>query len=102
MVWRSPRRRAQETCNTAGPLTPRCVTSIFSRNGTGLRPPASLAEGDFAYIRNEGDRTEELFNEHDDPGELHNLVEVAAMRYVLERFRQRLDLMKANRLQRVP
>jgi arylsulfatase A-like enzyme len=65
-------------------------------------PLTSLAEGDFAYIRNEGDRTEELFNEHDDPGELHNLVEVAAMRYVLERFRRRLDLMKANRLQRVP
>ena len=27
----------------------------------------SLAEGDFVYIRNEGDGTEELFNERDDP-----------------------------------
>jgi arylsulfatase A-like enzyme len=35
-------------------------------------PLVSLAEGDFAYIRNEGDGAEELFNERDDPDELHN------------------------------
>ena len=35
-------------------------------------PLISLAEGDFVYIRNEGDGGEELFNERDDPGELSN------------------------------
>ena len=33
-------------------------------------PLISLAEGDFVYIRNEGDGSEELFNERDDPREL--------------------------------
>ena len=30
-------------------------------------PLISLAEGDFVYIRNEGDGAEELFNEREDP-----------------------------------
>ena len=29
----------------------------------------ALADGDFVYIRNEGDGTEEFFNDRDDPGE---------------------------------
>ncbi len=53
-------------------------------------PLLSLAEGDFAYIRNGGDGTEELFNERDDPNELHNLSHVDAMQPVLRRFRHRL------------
>ena len=36
-------------------------------------PLISLAEGDFVYIRNEGDGGEELFNERDDPEEIKNL-----------------------------
>ena len=32
-------------------------------------PLISLAEGDFVYIRNEGDGSEELFNQRDDPHE---------------------------------
>ena len=35
-------------------------------------PLASLAEGDYVYIRNEGDGYEELFNRRDDPNELDN------------------------------
>jgi arylsulfatase A-like enzyme len=65
-------------------------------------PLTSLAEGDFAYIRNDGDGTEELFNERDDPGELHNLVQGPAMQDVLDRFRRRLGAMKANPPPRVP
>ena len=42
-------------------------------------PLISLAEGDFVYIRNEGDGGEELFNEGDDPEELDNLARDAAM-----------------------
>ena len=35
-------------------------------------PLISLAEGDFVYIRNEGDGGEELFNEREDARELIN------------------------------
>jgi len=59
-------------------------------------PLISLAEGDLVYIRNEGDGTEEFFNERDDPGELHNRADEAAMQPIVERFRRRLDLMKAG------
>ena len=48
----------------------------------------SLAEADFVYIRNEGNSTEELFNERDDPYELTNRVGVEALKPVMQRFRQ--------------
>ncbi len=51
----------------------------------------SLAEGDFVYIRNEGDGGEELFNQRDDPRELVNLASVADMLPVLRRFRGQLS-----------
>jgi arylsulfatase A-like enzyme len=54
-------------------------------------PLVSLASGDFVYIRNEGDGTEELFNERDDPRELINRAGIEAMQPVLQRLRQRLD-----------
>jgi len=59
-------------------------------------PLMSLAEGDFVYIRNERDETEEFFNARDDPGELRNLAELAAVQPILQRFRRRLNLMKAS------
>jgi arylsulfatase A-like enzyme len=52
-------------------------------------PLFSLADGDFVYIRNEGDGGEELFNERDDPDELNNLAGAEAMLPVLRRFRAR-------------
>ena len=58
-------------------------------------PLISLAEGDFVYIRNEGDSTEELFNERDDPGEKRNRARVEAMQPVLERFRERVSQLRA-------
>jgi arylsulfatase A-like enzyme len=54
-------------------------------------PILSLAEGDFVYIRNEGDASEELFNERADPDELNNLADDEAVRPVLRRFRDRLQ-----------
>ena len=57
-------------------------------------PLISIAEGDFVYIRNQGDGTEELYNEHEDPGEVRNLSRVEAMQPVLERLRRRLDELK--------
>jgi arylsulfatase A-like enzyme len=65
-------------------------------------PLVSLAEGDYVYIRNEGDGTEELFNEHDDPGELHNLVRDEAARSVLDGFRLRLGPRRATVGRRQP
>ena len=59
-------------------------------------PLISLAEGDFVYIRNEGDGGEELFNQRDDPDELSNLARDGAMRPVLQRFRDRLRRAKVR------
>jgi arylsulfatase A-like enzyme len=57
-------------------------------------PLISVAEGDFVYIRNRGDGTEELYNQREDPGELKNLSRVAAMQPLFERLRRRLDELK--------
>ena len=48
------------------------------------------------YIRNEGDGTEELFNERDDPGELRNQAGVEALQPVLKRFRERVKRLRAR------
>ena len=59
-------------------------------------PLISLAEGDFVYIRNEGDGVEELFNERDDPLELSNRAGVEAMQPVLKHLRESLDRYRAS------
>jgi arylsulfatase A-like enzyme len=55
----------------------------------------SLTEGDFVYIRNQGDGGEELFDVRNDPRELTNLLQnrsrSAAVLPVVRRFRARLD-----------
>ena len=50
-------------------------------------PLVSLAEGDYVYIRNEGDGAEELFDEREDSRELTNRAGNEAMRPLLGRFR---------------
>jgi hypothetical protein len=60
-------------------------------------PLISLAASRFVYIRNGGDGNEELFDERDDPGELTNRARADAMRPMLERFREGLVRIKANR-----
>ncbi len=57
---------------------------------------ASLAEGDYVYIRNEGDDGEELFNEREDPNEFDNRARSEAAQAVKERLREHLDRMRAN------
>jgi arylsulfatase A-like enzyme len=61
-------------------------------------PLISLAAGDFVYIRNEGDGSEELFNEREDPNELTNLAGDEAMLPVLRQFRDRLGPTTAGAL----
>jgi arylsulfatase A-like enzyme len=59
-------------------------------------PLVSLAEGEFVYIHNEGDGSEEFYNERDDPLELLNRARVEAMRPILQRFRHRLSQVRAS------
>ena len=59
-------------------------------------PLISLAEGDFVYIRNEGDGAEDLFNERDDPRELSNRAGVEALQPILNRLRERVDRFRAH------
>ncbi len=54
-------------------------------------PLIALAEADFVYIRNQGDGTEEVFNQRVDPHELANLAGAEAMQALLRRFRDRLE-----------
>jgi len=51
-------------------------------------PLASLSDGDWTYIRREGDVGEELFHSGADAAELHNLAADPALRPTLERMRQ--------------
>jgi arylsulfatase A-like enzyme len=53
-------------------------------------PLVALADGDFVYIRNEGDGNEELFNQREDPDERNNLARVDAMQPILRRLRGQL------------
>jgi arylsulfatase A-like enzyme len=52
----------------------------------------ALADGDFVYVRNIGDGTEELFNQRDDPYELRNGTKDPALQPILARFRTRVGL----------
>jgi arylsulfatase A-like enzyme len=56
----------------------------------------SLAEGDYVYIRNEGDGGEELFNWRDDPNEFDNRARFTAVQAVMEGMRARLNHMRAG------
>jgi arylsulfatase A-like enzyme len=59
-------------------------------------PMISLAEGDFVYIRNEGDGAEQLFNERHDPRELSNRAGDRALQPVLKRFRDRVNHLRVR------
>jgi arylsulfatase A-like enzyme len=65
-------------------------------------PLISLAEGDFVYIRNEGDGAEELFNERDDPSELRNRAADELVQPILKRLRDRLNQLRADPASRIP
>jgi arylsulfatase A-like enzyme len=54
-------------------------------------PWVSVADDKFVYIRNEGDGSEQLFDERGDPQELSDLSRDESARPVLEDFRHRLE-----------
>ncbi len=59
---------------------------------------AALTEGDWTYIRREGDVQEELFRVRQDAQERHNLASDPAMRSTLERMRAALGRLTAGPL----
>jgi arylsulfatase A-like enzyme len=61
-------------------------------------PLAALVEGDWSYIRRDGERRELLFNLREDAGELHNRANEPAILPTLERMREALDYLTAGRL----
>ncbi len=61
-------------------------------------PLAALVEGDWTYIRREGDVQEELFHLRDDAGEMHNLARDPAVRPTLEQMRGVLSRLTAGPL----
>jgi len=74
--------------------TPNPFDPNHGRSPARRGPLVSVAEDEFVYIRNQGDGTEELYNEREDPGDMRDLSRVEAMQPVLERLRRRLDQLK--------
>jgi arylsulfatase A-like enzyme len=61
-------------------------------------PLAALTDGDWAYIRREGDLHEELFHIREDAQQRHNLAGEPAMQPTLERMREALGRLTAGPL----
>jgi arylsulfatase A-like enzyme len=76
--------------------SPNPVDANQGRSPVRRGPLVSLADGDFVYIRNEGDGSEELFEERDDPRELSNRAHVDVMQPLVQRFRARLEQIKGD------
>jgi arylsulfatase A-like enzyme len=77
-------------------MAPNPASPNQGRSPASRGPMISLAEGNFVYIRNEGDGSEQLFNERDDPNEIDDRAPFESMRPVLEKFRLRFDLIRRN------
>ena len=96
-LWAHGSQRAEQTVanDVLSELpSPSPRDSSHGRSPARRGPLVSLAERDLVYIQNEGDGTEELYNERDDPRELTNRAASDTMRPVLERFRQQLARLK--------
>ncbi len=76
--------------------TPNPANPNRGRSPAARGPLISLAAGDFVYIRNQADGTEELFNERDDPRELSNRTSFQSMQPVLKRLRDHLKQFEAK------
>ena len=94
--WRG---RAGSASGATGEALSELVGSNPANPNQGRSPAArgalaSLAGGDFVYIRNEGTGAEELFDERTDPRELINRAHAGPMQSLVQRFRTRLDQMR--------
>ena len=96
-LWRNPSSAAgQENAEPAfSELSgPNPTDPSNGRSPAHRGPLVALAENGVVYIRNDGDRGEELFDEHNDPRELINLIHTPAMAPILQRLRDRLDQLR--------
>jgi arylsulfatase A-like enzyme len=99
-LWSEPSPRADSVAGEAALSelpSPNPSDPNQGRSPARRGPLVSLAEGDFVYIRNEGDGVEQLFNEREDPRELTNRAGDDALKPVLRRFRERLGRVKGRR-----
>jgi arylsulfatase A-like enzyme len=98
-LWRDPRPEGPPPDGGGAisePASPNPYDPNQGRSPAHRGALASLAEGDYVYIRNEGDGSEELFNERQDPNESDNRARFEAMQGVKERLRARLDRIRAG------
>jgi len=94
-LWRDPSPGTASV--TRGPViselaAPNPVDPNHGRSPARRGPLIAVADGDFVYIRNQRDGSEELFNERDDPRELTNRARSEAFQPILQRFRSQLSL----------
>ena len=99
--WADSRSEATPSPRDHDPVISELMAPNPARPNQGRSPASrgplvSLAKGDFVYIRNEGDGSEQLFNERNDPQEIDDRSRFETMRPVLEEFRNRLDLIRRN------
>ncbi len=96
-LWREPRNEESSSVldGVVSELTsPNPSDPNHGRSPAYRGPLISLAMGDYVYVLNQGDGTEELFNEHEDPHELINRAGDKAMQPLLRQFRSHLARMK--------
>jgi arylsulfatase A-like enzyme len=99
--WRDPAPANAGSPRDGDPVlseltAPNPVRPNQGRSPASRGPLVSLAEGDLVYIRNEGDGSEQLFNEREDPREIDDRSRFESMRPVLERFRRRLERIRGD------
>jgi arylsulfatase A-like enzyme len=92
----------------AGPVAPgRALSEVVPIDPLNLNPSqwdkprwplAALTDGEWTYIRREGDVREELFHVREDAQELHDLADNPATRPTLERMREALEHLTAGPL----
>jgi arylsulfatase A-like enzyme len=88
-LWRDPAGvRAAASAAFSELFAPSPRKTNRGRSPADRGPLISVADGDFVYIRNEGDSAEELFNKSDDPHELSNRVGQGTVNPILDRFRK--------------
>jgi arylsulfatase A-like enzyme len=96
-LWSHPAAQSAEVVDAEALSelpSPSPSDSSHGRSPARRGPLVSLAKGAHVYIRNEADRTEELYDQREDPRELTNRVGNHGMMPILEQFRKRLARIK--------
>jgi arylsulfatase A-like enzyme len=102
--WRNSPSRSVDLSRDTDPVVselraPNPASSNRGRSPASRGPLISLADDHFVYIRNQGDGSEQLFDERGDPQEFSDRSRVESLRPILEDFRRRLDLFRRDSAQ---